>query len=453
MYHNIPYDRNFFFIGREHILREIDSFFAPTVPLPLKIVSLVGMPGIGKTEVALEYAYRTLDQYQAIIWLNASARWQMAQNIARVLNTFSVKLPEHNDDESIFQVFRHWLRQHQSHFLLVLDQIGGYSFFNDVLDEGMVSHVLVTRSSYEIIDGLKYITVKSFDKQESSLFLLHRANLLASSKQLRHASREVQQAAFALHTEFGGHPLALDQAGAYVEEMGITLIEYLARYRKDRPAFLDRRGTASASHPFSTYVVIAAMRQGAAYFSQELLFLYVQNLLDCSDPYPQLPPTLHVSDFLRQQASELFGMRAALIQNFLIVPSHHKKWDMHPLVRAVMLEILAYEEKQDRLRNEQDEICEPLDEEGIFQILVEVQHMRKRVTTLPRDDPERMQLARSSITMVRRLTQAILPAPREQRWQASARIEERYSTFALDTASQNTLRGYARELLELMQYR
>lgn len=37
-------------------------------------------------------------------------------------------------------------------------------------------------------------------------------------------------------------PLALDQAGAYIEETGIRLPDYLALYQQERKILLARRG-------------------------------------------------------------------------------------------------------------------------------------------------------------------------------------------------------------------
>ena len=50
---------------------------------------------------------------------------------------------------------------------------------------------------------------------------------------------------------FAGHPLALDQAGAYVEETGQHLSNYLDLYRQRQVVMLHRRGEASTNHPDS----------------------------------------------------------------------------------------------------------------------------------------------------------------------------------------------------------
>jgi hypothetical protein len=51
--------------------------------------------------------------------------------------------------------------------------------------------------------------------------------------------------------ELGGLPLALDQAGAYLEETGESLSNYLHIYRERRAALLKRRGGIKPPHPES----------------------------------------------------------------------------------------------------------------------------------------------------------------------------------------------------------
>ncbi|GHO97452.1 hypothetical protein KSF_075000 [Reticulibacter mediterranei] len=49
----------------------------------------------------------------------------------------------------------------------------------------------------------------------------------------------------------GGLPLTLDQAGAYLEETGCSVADYLQRYHQQRPLVLARRGLHGGAHPSS----------------------------------------------------------------------------------------------------------------------------------------------------------------------------------------------------------
>src|SRR5207247_7123052 len=54
----------------------------------------------------------------------------------------------------------------------------------------------------------------------------------------------------------GGHPLALDQAGSYIEG-GVSFTDYIDRYREERHRLLDERGSLDgeySDHPESVVV-------------------------------------------------------------------------------------------------------------------------------------------------------------------------------------------------------
>ncbi len=74
---------------------------------------------------------------------------------------------------------------------------------------------------------------------------------LHSQNMPRDQEESQEKAAEEITRLFAGHPLALDQAGAYVEETGQSLSDYLDRYQRRKAALLGRRGHASTDHPDS----------------------------------------------------------------------------------------------------------------------------------------------------------------------------------------------------------
>src|SRR4051794_6996268 len=56
---NVPYRRNLFFTGREEILRHLNERFAnERQATQIPAYAFCGLGGIGKTQLAIEYAYR-----------------------------------------------------------------------------------------------------------------------------------------------------------------------------------------------------------------------------------------------------------------------------------------------------------------------------------------------------------------------------------------------------------
>src|SRR5260221_1352566 len=72
---NIPYSRNPYFTGRETILEQLANELRVLQPLTVsQPVAISGLGGIGKTQIALEYAYRFYRKYRAVLWVEASSR-------------------------------------------------------------------------------------------------------------------------------------------------------------------------------------------------------------------------------------------------------------------------------------------------------------------------------------------------------------------------------------------
>src|SRR5438045_9445105 len=66
---NIPYRRNQFFTGREEVFARLhDSLQRDATAALTQPQGLSGLGGIGKTQTALEYAYRYRHEYKAVLW-------------------------------------------------------------------------------------------------------------------------------------------------------------------------------------------------------------------------------------------------------------------------------------------------------------------------------------------------------------------------------------------------
>src|SRR5437660_7912393 len=72
---NVPHRRNPFFTGREEILVHLYEVLRSRKAAALNQAQAIsGLGGIGKTQVAVEYAYRYRHHYQAIFWMYGFTR-------------------------------------------------------------------------------------------------------------------------------------------------------------------------------------------------------------------------------------------------------------------------------------------------------------------------------------------------------------------------------------------
>ena len=70
---NVPYPRNPNFTGREAILAQLEATLAPGMPVALA-QAIAGLGGVGKTQTAVEFAYRHRDRFRAVLWVPPTPR-------------------------------------------------------------------------------------------------------------------------------------------------------------------------------------------------------------------------------------------------------------------------------------------------------------------------------------------------------------------------------------------
>ena len=212
---NVPLPRNPNFTGRDPLLSDLQAALTSGKP-----VALQGLGGMGKTQLAVEYAYRYGSDYNAV-WRvrskeSATAAGDYAE-LARELN-----LPHLDGSGEVIKAVRLWLRRNDD-WLLIFDNAEGPSDLLEYLPQGGSGHVIIT--SRDSTDWGKIATplpIREFDREESIEFLGARTK------------KEDETTADALAEALGDLPLALEQAGAYINWIDISLAEYLELFKNRR---------------------------------------------------------------------------------------------------------------------------------------------------------------------------------------------------------------------------
>lgn len=253
----ISYSRNPFFIGRDQLLCELHDLLTRrehTTTLA-HAYALHGLGGIGKTQVALEYAYRYRAVYTAILWVNAETADTLLSSfvsLAEILN-----LPEHHeqDQQKVVDATRRWLEDQQG-WLLIYDNVEDLTLLQPFLPTSSRGSLLLTTRLQALGSIARPIAVELLNPEESQSLLLQRAKLLQPGRNSAQLLPGEARAAQAIVKELDGLPLALDQAGAYIEESQCGLEGYLQRYRNHRSLTLARRGHQSQDHPASVQTTL-----------------------------------------------------------------------------------------------------------------------------------------------------------------------------------------------------
>jgi tetratricopeptide (TPR) repeat protein len=248
---NVPLAPNPFFTGREELLTRLHSHLHTGQRAALSQPQAIsGLGGIGKTQLAVEYAYRFRQDYQAVLWAHA-------ENVETLTSSYLtlamlLKLPEQAEREQavIIGAIKTWLQTHQR-WLLILDNADDPDLLAPFLPPVAGGHLLLTTRARALrrFGIATPLELETFDVEQGAVFLLRRAGLLAPDAFLEQASPSEQQRARQLSEEMGGLPLALDQAAAYLEATGTNLETYQRLYEQHTMDLLkDRRGRPQ-DHP------------------------------------------------------------------------------------------------------------------------------------------------------------------------------------------------------------
>ena len=256
-YWMVPSARNPYFTGRDEVLEalhaqlHIDRVIALT-----QSSALHGLGGIGKTQIALEYAYRHALEYSGVFWISAEAEEQIIASFLRIAEVLGLPERENKDQQRVVVAVQRWLSTH-GQWLVIWDNVEDLSLLDLFLPAARSGAILITTRCQILGTLAQGLDLAPMEQEEGMLFLLRRAKVLPSEASSEHVQQfaerlsEPYAAASALVRALGGLPLALDQAGAYLEATQCGLPAYLDLFRTRRTALLQQRGERAHEHPAS----------------------------------------------------------------------------------------------------------------------------------------------------------------------------------------------------------
>lgn len=308
---NVPYQRNPFFTGHQETLDALDQYLnSNQATTGSQSCALQGLGGIGKTQLAVEYAYHHALEYSAVLWINAESAEHILASFAAIAKL--LQLPEHQetDQQQTVHAVQHWLTTHRK-WLLIWDALEDIELLQHYLPATFWGALLITTRRQALGTLARGLDVPTLKQEDGVLLLLRRAKILnpeATHEQMyKFAQRMSVEYATAktLVTMMGELPLALDQIGSYIEETGCSLLGYLHLYEHQCKQLLDQRGLPARDHPQSVmrtlslaYEQVASADPVAAELLCLCAFLHPdaipEELIEIAAPH--LKPTLQPID-------------------------------------------------------------------------------------------------------------------------------------------------------------
>ena len=245
---NVPYERNAFFTGREPLLRQLHEMLHQKGSSALsQPQALSGLGGIGKTQTALEYSYRYRHEYHAIFWIRAESEAALNTSYAEIAKRLALPEQEAPDADKIIQAVKHWVEQHEQ-WLLIFDNADTPTLLKRYIPRHATEkgHLLLTSRAqvFDMLGIARPMEVQEMQPKEAMAFLLKRTGRDEPESHERTAGEQLAK-------ELGYLPLALEQSSAYILEKHARFQDYLASYRKQRLALLNKAQPKATDYPES----------------------------------------------------------------------------------------------------------------------------------------------------------------------------------------------------------
>ncbi|GIH80225.1 FxSxx-COOH system tetratricopeptide repeat protein [Planobispora longispora] len=210
-----PRNRNF--TGREELLgrlRHKANTVTAVVPQPQ---ALQGLGGVGKTHLAVEYAWRYRSHYDLVWWIPSDQRVLVPSALAAMAPHLGLPPASATGVEEAADAVRRALESGEPYrkWLLIFDNAEEPGQIEEFIPRGP-GHVLITSRNPHWENHFETLQVDVFDREESLEFLRKRLHRDIPAKD-----------SSVLADRLGDLPLALEQAGALQYETGMAIDEYI----------------------------------------------------------------------------------------------------------------------------------------------------------------------------------------------------------------------------------
>ncbi|KAI1484454.1 hypothetical protein F5X96DRAFT_664167 [Biscogniauxia mediterranea] len=268
------------FVAREEELAEMFSIL--TTSHDRRTIAIHGASGIGKTQLAIEFARRYRNSYSAVIWLNATDETTLTQSLVKTAERIFREHPSisylksaviNKNADGMIKAVKRWLDEPNNKYWLVIcdnygypqlssnadsdDNDGGSEDHSQRMEDSQQAQDLVSKSFNlrvllpESCQGAMIITTRSSTIDADKTIRLSKLEHIEDSLQIleivsKRRSLRQDPAAIQLVEQLDGLPFALSTAGTYLRrQISVTCGEYLKQYEASRLLLQDRSAQLS----------------------------------------------------------------------------------------------------------------------------------------------------------------------------------------------------------------
>jgi tetratricopeptide (TPR) repeat protein len=263
--------RNPSFVGREKRIKEVHDYLWEAAAGPRSLV-LWGLGGIGKSQIALEYAHKYKDGYGACLWITCDSSTKISEDVSQIVPKLNLEATGARQDNANL---KYWLQTTgkecllmeepgcrfakmwtDTKWLLVFDNAESPLGLKDLWPDSTNGHIIITTQDKQWSSPeytTRFIPIKMLTEEEAIEMLIRHFKV--------HDRTVSKSDAISLGRASKGLPLALYQFASYIIEQEMEVSEFLEDYQNNSSSLrVDRWKNPSAlqyQHTLGTFLNVA----------------------------------------------------------------------------------------------------------------------------------------------------------------------------------------------------
>jgi hypothetical protein len=211
--------------------------------------ALFGLGGVGKTQIATEYAHRHAEEYDVVWWIRSDQEDHIKASLVGLGTRLRLPGVSPGDRDRSLRLVLEALEAGDPHpqWLLIFDDVAQPQALRRYIPQG--GHVIVTSrfTEWHQVLSTDGIEVREFARDDTITFLRDRVPQLAPAGD--HAAQVARAAdANRLASVLGDLPLAAEHAAAYLSQTGGAVGDYVTAFNRDAHALLAQDADMFASN-------------------------------------------------------------------------------------------------------------------------------------------------------------------------------------------------------------
>jgi len=235
--HMVPYGLNPRFFSRAEEVKQVRQTLDPQEGMDkLRVMSVYGLGGVGKTQLALHYANTSLSLYEVVAWIPAESQIKMTQALSVLARKLGLpKAKESEDDYQASLKVRDWLNSSGHSFLLIFDNVDKIDMLLQVWPASTKGSIMITTRSPAVAakrsNDIMHLEPFAAQLGPDALYAL--TGFGGDDDEDIASAEEICRL-------LGGLPLAIIQVSEFIRDRASSYTEFLALYQRSSAKILAR---------------------------------------------------------------------------------------------------------------------------------------------------------------------------------------------------------------------